>query len=425
MGSRRAVSAVLVSVALLAAACVVALVTSSRSNPVGTSPAESKPVNRSFGQWIGTWATAPALARHLRCAQCTIRNVVHSSAGGPALRIRLSNAYGVGPLLVGHATAALPATPDSPAATPDTMRDVTFDGRPDVRIPAGGVVWSDPVRMTVPADHDLLVTTYLPSGRPTVDSHPVARQVSYLAGGTDAADDVGGVRFTRTTGHWYVLTGVDVRATGYQGALVTLGDSITDGVGSTAGANRRWPDLLADRLLSRPAGQRMSVLNVGIAGNRLLLGARTPGLGRRALTRLDPDVLDQTGVRTVFLLEGINDIQERPHQVHAARIIAGYRELIEDAHAHGLRIVGATLTPFGGWRVYNARLERVRETVNAWIRTSGTFDAVVDMDAAMRSPGDPHRLAPEYDSGDHLHPSDAGYAAMAGAVDIATLQPPA
>ncbi len=418
MGSRRALSAALAAVVLAATLISFALLTSSGSGPMGTAPVISAPVARTAGTWVGSWAAAPSSSSRLRCVDCTIRNVVHSSAGGSALRVRLANPFATLPLVVGHTTVALPADAGSAAATPTTVRTARFGDRRQVVVPAGGSVWSDPVHLTLPADHDLLVSLYLPGLPEGVACHPLARQVSYLASGPDASARPDASRFTGRTSHWYVLSGVDVRATGYQGAVVMFGDSITDGAGSTPGTDRRWPDLLADRLLERSAGARMAVLNAGISGNRLL-----PVVGRRqhgppALSRLDRDVLDQTGVRTVVLLEGINDIQELPHQFDANRIAAAQREIVARLHARGLRVVGATLTPFGGSAAYRPTLERVRERVNRWIRSSAPFDAVLDFDAAVRDPAHPRRLAARYDCGDHLHPGDAGYAAMDAAIPL-------
>ncbi len=418
MGSRRALSAVLAAVVLTATLVSFALLTSSRSGPMGTAPVGSAPVARTAGTWVGSWAASPALTSRLHCVDCTIRDVVHSSAGGSALRVRLANPFDTLPLVVGHTTVALPATAGSAAATPGTVRTARFGDRRQVVVPAGGSVWSDPVHLTLPADHDLLVSLYLPGLPDSVACHPMARQVSYLASGPDASAASGPGRFTVRTPHWYVLSGVDVRTTGYQGAVVTLGDSITDGAGSTPGADRRWPDLLADRLLERPAGSRMAVLNAGISGNRLLPVVAGRQHGPPALSRLERDVLDQTGVRTVILLEGINDIQERPQQLDAGRITTAQQEVIERLHARGLRVVGATLTPFRGSAAYEPELEQARERVNRWIRSSAPFDAVVDFDAAVRDPAHPRRLAARYDCGDHLHPSDAGYAAMDAAIRL-------
>jgi lysophospholipase L1-like esterase len=211
---------------------------------------------------------------------------------------------------------------------------------------------------------------------------------------------------------WHYVSGVDVQG-GAEASIVTLGDSITDGVGSVAGANHRWPDYLADRLHGR-----YGVLNAGISANRLLLDVPGSGAGQNALSRFDRDVLSVGGVRTLIVLEGINDIQQDPHQTDPAAITSAYRQLVTQAHARGIRVLGGTLTPFKGWRVYDETLEATRTAVNTFIRGSGVFDGVVDFDAAVRDPADPLRMLPAYDSGDHLHPGDAGYERMAAAVRL-------
>jgi lysophospholipase L1-like esterase len=208
---------------------------------------------------------------------------------------------------------------------------------------------------------------------------------------------------------------------GAPGAVVAFGDSITDGWRSSDDANRRWPDVLAERLRQGPESRRFGVLNAGIGGNRVLLDGRKGIHGQSAAQRLDRDVLSRSGVRTVIVLEGINDIQQSPHQLDPTKITAGLADIAARSRAHGLRVIGGTLTPFGGCICYSPQEETTRQAVNAWIRDSGTFDSVVDFDAALRDPADPHRMLPAYDSGDHLHPGDAGYEAMGNAVDLSAL----
>jgi lysophospholipase L1-like esterase len=365
------------------------------------------------GRWAGTWATAMATSVDNGCADCTIRDVVHTSVGGTAVRVRLSNAFGGAPLLVGHTTVALPAA--GAGAAPGTLREVTFHGSAAVTIPAGDDAVSDPVPLRVPSGHDLLVTTYTPGYATPMTYHPLALQTSYFARGTDVADAEDADAFPETTSVWHFVTGVDVA--GARGSVVTLGDSITDGYASTSGANRRWPDVLARRLLQSP--RPLGVLNAGISGNRVLLDGGSYGVS--ALKRLDRDVLSRTGVRTVIVLEGINDIQQTPHQLDPGKITAGLTEIADRAHARGIRVVGGTLLPFEGCSCYSPEEEDTREAVNAWIRTSDAFDAVVDFDAVMRDPADPHRMLPAYDSGDHLHPGDDGYATMGNAVRLSDL----
>ena len=386
-----------------------------------TGPAITAGVGAGQDHWVGSWETATARNTNEHFTGVSIRNVVHLSVGGSAVRVRLSNAFGTAPLVLGHVTVARAADASaSPAAVPGTMREARFHGQRSVTAAPGGDVRSDPVPLAVPARGDLLVTVFLASDAGPVTFHSVALQTSYRGEGDLAADPTGAA-FTTQTSSWYYLTGVDVRDAPAAGAVVTLGDSITDSLGSTYGANVRWPDLLAERLLARPPSRRLGVMNAGISGNRLLLDGTVDAFGPRALDRLDRDVLSRSAVRTVLVMEGINDIQQSPHQLDPTVITSALRTIADRAHARGLRVVGATLTPFEGWRVYDETLEAVRQAVNAFIRTSGAFDAVVDFDAVLRDPADGSRLLPAYDSGDHLHPGDAGYRAMANAVDLHTL----
>jgi lysophospholipase L1-like esterase len=369
--------------------------------------------------WVGTWETAMAAGVNSGCADCTIRDVIRTSAGGTAVRVRLSNAFGAAPLLVGHTTIALPAATGSAEAAPDTLRQVTFDGSTAVSVAPGTEAVSDPVRLTVPAGGDLLVTTYTPGQAAPMSYHAIALQRSFVATGADAANAVAASAFPGTTYARHIVSGLDV--SGAPGAVVAFGDSITDGWRSSDDANRRWPDVLAERLRQGPESRRFGVLNAGIGGNRVLLDGRKGIHGQSAAQRLDRDVLSRSGVRTVIVLEGINDIQQSPHQLDPTKITAGLADIAARSRAHGLRVIGGTLTPFGGCICYSPQEETTRQAVNAWIRDSGTFDSVVDFDAALRDPADPHRMLPAYDSGDHLHPGDAGYEAMGNAVDLSAL----
>lgn len=375
--------------------------------------------NRHDG-WVSTWHTAmarPAPNTPQGLANRSIRNVVHTSVGGPSARVRLSNVYGTAPVLMGRVTVAVAA--EAPNAVPGTVREVTFGGAPSITIPAGAEVLSDRVSLAVPADHDLLVTVFTPSPSGPVTEHPRAYQTSFLSPDGDHAADEAGAAFTQQTGAWYYVTAVDVESRA--GAVVTFGDSITDGDKSTVGGNARWPDILADRLAALPGPTRLSVVNSGISGNRILDSAASTGIGgQNVFARLTRDMVVPAGTRTVIFLEGINDIGNLVHPDPAV-LGAALHQVVAQAHAQGLRVVGATITPFKGWRSYNEERESVRQTVNDVIRTSGVFDAVIDFDATVRDPADPQQLNPAYDSGDHLHPSDTGYRAMANAIDLRVL----
>ncbi|MFG2309818.1 SGNH/GDSL hydrolase family protein [Streptomyces sp. NPDC048566] len=372
--------------------------------------------------WRGTWEAAPSgTAPALPGA--SVRNVVHTSVGGRAARVRLSNRLGGAPLRLGAVTLALrrPGAHAGPAAAAGSVRAVTFGGARSVTLPAGRDIVSDPVRLRVPADTDLLVSVHTPGDSGPATYHRSALRTNYVARGGDHTGDASGSAYTATAAHWYYVTGVDVLGPPGAGSVVALGDSITDGIGSSFGADHRWPDRLADRLRSLPAGRRPGVLNAGISGNRVLRAGRGPS----ALTRLDADVLSRAGVRTVILLEGVNDIKGSPPVSDPRDLENAYRLLVRRAHARSVRVVGATITPFGGHPAHTAAREAVRLAVNRAIRAGRVFDAVVDFDAAVRDPAHPERIRPGYDPGDHLHFNDAGMRALADTVDLAGLLAPA
>lgn len=390
----------------------------------GHGPYRAAPV--STGVWVGAWAAAPAGGEPGTAADGmagrTVRNVVHTGVGGSAARVTLSNAYGDRPLTVTHATLAVAAHDDGPAAAPGTLRRLTFGGAAAVVVPAGGQTVSDPVAVAVPADADVLVSVYSPASAGPVTYHPRARQTSYVAEG-ESTEDTSGAAFTETTPYWRYLTALDVLGDEADGTVVALGDSLTDGVTSTPDANRRWPDALADRLraalASGDAAPRYAVVNAGISGNRLL--ADDPRRGASGLNRFTRDVLDRPHVKAVVIDLGINDILRDRALADPRAIVAGLRTLADRAHAHGVKVVGATLMPFRGHRGYSAAREGVRQQVNRAIRTGGLFDEVVDFDKALRDPYDPRSLRPDYDSGDHLHPSDRGYREMARTLNLPKL----
>ena len=343
----------------------------------------------------------------------TFRQVVHTSVGGSRMRLRLSNAFGTAPVTFGNAYAGErnPGT----ATVRGPNRRVTFGGRTEVTVPAGGSVLSDPVDGTVPALSDLLVSIYVASSAGPGTGHGMAMQTSYYGPG-DHAGDPGGDAFPQRTQSWFYLDALSVEAPPGTGAVVTLGDSITDGWASSIDHNNRWPDYLARRLATEPGSPLRGVANEGISGNRVL----ADGSGQSALGRLDRDVLTLPGVRTVFLLEGVNDIKSTPMPA-ADDLIAAYRQIIDRVHWSGKCVVGATIMPFRGWSEWTPAAEEVRQRVNTFIRTPGNFDAVVDLDEQTHNPYDPARLFPPFDSGDHLHPNDKGMAAMADTVDLHAL----
>ncbi|GAA2246735.1 SGNH/GDSL hydrolase family protein [Streptomyces amakusaensis] len=375
--------------------------------------------------WTGTWAAAPSHAVPALPGS-SVRNVVHTSVGGQAARIRVTNRFGTAPLRIGAVTVALqlPGRPASPGAVPGSMRRATFRGATAVTVPAGRDLVTDPVPLEVPAGANLLVTLHTPPGGPDspATQHRTARQTGFIApcGGSTATADESGTDYTAVTGSWHYLTGVDVLGPRTPGSVVALGDSLTDGTGSTADANRRWPDRLAARLAELPPTERLGVLNAGIAGNRLLLD----GTGPSARARFDADVLSRTGVRAVIVLIGVNDLKGVPEQTDPAAFRAAHREIVRRAHARGVRVVGGTIAPFAGHPGHTEARESARRSVNHLIRTGGIFDAVADFDAAVRDPEHPGRLLPAYDTGDHLHLNDAGLQALADTVDLRALTGP-
>jgi lysophospholipase L1-like esterase len=361
---------------------------------------------------VVTWAASAQQIGDVAPGQ-TFRQVVHTSVGGTSLRIRLSNAFGTGPVTFGHAYAGN-RQPGS-AAVQGANRPATFAGSAAVTVPPGGAVLSDPLPGRVPALSDLLVSVYVSAAAGPATGHGMAMQTSYFGPGDHAADP-GAAAFPQLTQSWYYLDAVSVEAPATTGAVAVLGDSITDGWASTMDKNNRWPDYLARRLAADRATSVKGVANEGISGNRVL----ADGAGQSGLGRFDRDVLSQPGVRTVILLEGVNDIKANPPPT-ADDLIAGYRQIITRAHQAGKCVVGATVLPFNGWSEWTPAGEAVRRQVNSFIRTPGAFDAVIDLAAEMSSPYDASRLFPPFDGGDHLHPNDKGMQAMADTVDLATL----
>jgi lysophospholipase L1-like esterase len=389
--------------------------------------AASSEADRGVIRWVGAWSAAmqsplgpPATFDHV-----TLREIVHVGAAGRVVRVRLSNAQGTEPLVVGAASVAIRSTGAS--LRPRSLRMLRFAGAPSISIAPGGVALTDPVLLDVDAFDDLAISLYVPAPEAGSTQLSLAHQTSYVSttGDFTGAADLP-VASTITT--WYWLSGVDVA--GERGAhaavAVALGDSITEGFASTTDANARWPDVLARRLHERRRSADVSVLNAAISGNRLLNDVIGPNVERR----LDRDVLTQAGLAYVILLVGTNDMgfsQLAPGtfgpgvslaNVSAADLIAGYEQVIQRVHQAGARIYGATVLPFEGAGYYDAAVEPKRAALNRFVRTSGRFDGVIDFDAVVRDPAHPTRMRAEFDSGDHLHPNDAGYAAMGNAIDL-------
>ncbi|WP_405860034.1 SGNH/GDSL hydrolase family protein [Streptomyces sp. NBC_01515] len=396
-------------------------------NSPGSRSGGNSAAPASAGTWVGAWAAAPVSGEtgteRTGTARRSVRNIVHTSTGGASARITLSNLYGRAPLSITHASIAVAAARNSSAAAQGTMRRLTFGGATSVTIPAGQQTLSDAVRLQVPAGADLLVTTYSPIASGPVTYHPYARQISYLAEG-DHAEDATGTPYRERTAIWRYLTAVDVLSDRAKGTVVAFGDSITDGSTSTEGANRRWPDAFSERLRAALAAgrdvPRYSVVNEGISGNQILTSlAGRPAENQSGLVRFGRDVLGRPNVKVVVIDLGVNDVL---HGARADRVLAGLRTLVRQAHARGVKVIGATLMPFGNYFRYTAAREAVRQEVNAAIRSGTVYDAVVDFDKALRDPYAPRRFAAEYDSGDHLHPSDRGYRKMAATIDLADLK---
>lgn len=361
--------------------------------------------------WVGTWAAAHAsLGTPVRLEDQTVRQIARVSIGGDRVRIRVSNALGAVAVEIASASVALRASES--AIVEDTHRALTFRGESSVALDPGEDALSESVDIDIRPGDDLAVSFYFAQSTELSSLHPFAHQTGYLSSAGDHASSVD-FPISETRAVWYVLTAIETRTSTDVGAVVTLGDSITDGAGSTLDANARWPDRLAVRL-----GGAMGVLNAGLGGNQVL-SSGIPLFGPSALSRFDRDVLAHAGVTHLIVLEGINDIQLG--NATAPEVISGLEEIVARARAAGLSVLGGTLTPFEGWATFTADREADRQEVNRWIRESGTFDAVVDFDGAVRDPDSPARLLPAYDSGDHLHPSDAGYRAMGDAVDVSFL----
>lgn len=410
-GRGRALAAALAGAALLLAC------TSGEPAPPGrVARASAALTPKSAVHWVGAWSAGPQLTEPQNLPPApglsgnTLRQLVFPTLAGSRVRLRLSNEFGDAPLTVHGAQLALPAAQGAIAST--SARAVRFGGSPSLTLAAGQAVFSDPLDFELKALAPLAITLHLGTVPGNVTGHPGSRTTSYLAAGgqLEAAALSGAV----TTDHWYFISGLDVQAPERSAAIVTLGDSLTDGRGSTVNGNNRWPDMLARRLQARPETAHLSVLNLGIGGNAVLRG----GLGPTAQQRFQRDVLEQRGVRYVIVLEGVNDLGGSDDASVAERLIQAYEGFIERAHAQGLLVYGIPILPFGGSMYDSPERQRARQLVNDWIRSSGRFDAVIDLDAALRDPASPERLQASYATQDLLHLSPAGYQAMADAIDL-------
>ena len=369
--------------------------------------------------WVGTWSTSPVSASNNNSRfsdDTTLREIVHVSIGGSSVRIVLSNAFGTGTLKIGGANIALAA---SGGALKGTAVPALFHGQPTVDIPAGAEVVSDPIALTLPAVSDLAVTIFVPGQTiTTVTQHSFADDTNYeLSGNQLASADFADAKTLRS---WPFLKAVEATAPKDAAAIVCFGDSITDGAHSTPDKNMRWPDVLARRLQAGKKTSHFGVLNEGIGGNRLLHDVTGPN----ALARFDRDVLDQSGVKYLIILEGINDIghaydPQKPYDVITAeQLEMALTQLIDRAHAHGIKVFGATLTPYVGAKYESPEGEKVREAENDFILHSGRFDGTIDFAKATADTTDPTHFAASAGSADNLHPGDSGYQAMGDAIDL-------
>jgi lysophospholipase L1-like esterase len=369
------------------------------------------------GHWVATWGCGPQLTEPgnlppAPLANSTLRQFVHVTIGGSHLRVRFSNAYGTSPVTMNSVHVALAAGAGSAGSgniNTATDKALTFHGAPSITIPAGEVVLSDPFDYNLPALTNLAISIYFGNiSSTTINGHPGSRTTSFIqASNVVSAANLPGAA---TTQHWYIITGVDVLADSSSKTVVTLGDSITDGRGSTTDGNDRWPDDLARRLIANAPTAGVAVDNMGIGGNGIF-----GGLGPAAVNRFDRDVLNQSGVRWVIVFEGVNDIGGGTTETTVTNALA---QFVDKAHARNLLAYGATITPFGGNSYYTPAHEAARQAVNNWIRTSGKYDAVIDFDAMVRDPVTLTNLLSAYNSGDGLHLNPAGYQVMANGIDL-------
>jgi len=391
--------------------------------------------------WVATWATSNVTSDNPDAAAMfaqtptrfdnqTLRQIIHTTVGGSSVRVRLANTFGSQPITFDTVFAGLQK--EGATLVPGSNYQVTFGGKKSVTLAAGAEALSDPVALAVGSEQNLAISLHAGQAGPAT-LHGSALQTSYLSGDGNFAADESASHFPRKTTSWFFLAAVDVLAPeATNGAIVALGDSITDGASSTPDSNGRWTDVLAHRLLSDHSHVPKSVLNAGIGGNRVL--TTSPCWGENALARLDRDVFSQSAIQDIILFEGTNDIGQpdtptaslppqvvpclSTTQITADDLIAGYKQIVAQAHARGLKIFGATILPYQGFWGWTPQGEAKRRAVNEWIKTGGGFDGVVDFDAALADPKNPARMKPEYDGGDHLHPGPVGHKAMGDAIDL-------
>ena len=376
--------------------------------------------NKLSKAWVGTWSTAPQLVEPNNMppqpglSNNTLRQIVRVSLGGNNLRIRFSNEFSNSPVTMKAVQIAVSG--GSGTIEGSTVKEVKFNGLSEITMGPGVAITSDPVSFDLKPRMDLAITIYFGQTSPDVTGHPGSRTTSYLYTGNQMAamDSVGSV----PTDHWYVINGLEVTAEASSAAVAILGNSITDGRGSGTNRQNRWPDILAERLLNNPSTRQVGVLNMGIGGNCVLKDC----LGPSAISRMDRDILQQKKIRWFIIMEGVNDIGQIRSGASAAQVasdlIAAYGKMIDQAHAQNILAYGATITPIGGSFYYSEDREKARSTVNAWIRTSGRFDAVIDLDKAMQDPENPVKIISTAHDGDFLHPNESGHKIMGEAVDL-------
>ena len=391
------------------------------------------PAQESAAPWVTTWASAQTiptgdqLLPEKALEEATLRQLVRVSLGGTRLRVRLSNTFGKEPLEVGGVNLAISADRATSRIQPGTSRALTFSGARTFSIPAGAEYVSDPVDLPVPVLTTLAISIHLPKHPPLVTGHPGSRATSYIVKGQQLT----AIQFANplTADRWYLISGIDAVPTEESGAIAIFGDSITDGYGVKPNTNSRWTDFLIPRLQASPKTRNLAVLNLGIGGNRVLLD----GSGPNALARFERDVLMRDGVRYLVMLEGVNDLgtltREAPvsaseHRAFVDRFLIGYAQMVARARNRGIKVIGATILPYGGSGYYHpdAQNEADRQAINGWIRTPGNVDAVLDFDALMRDPARPTFMRKDVDSGDGLHPSIEGYRVMGEAVPLSLFE---